>query len=604
MRFGIYVGVSFIVALTTVFHAWHTREEYFPTVVFMTTNKLAQVVIGNWVLVMGVVIGKALQMLFLGRLRDNEVEVVYDNARYAIMETCLALTVFRGDLSAVVFGMFAYLLIVKAYHWLAQARVEHLEQFNGPQGVASLLRLTSMVVLNILIDASMLLYCAGNVTLDEKPNVLILFAFEFAILSVAAISTLVHLVLHVIDTRMSGAWHGKSTCTMLLEFFSEVLTFSFYVIFFLVMLVFYGFLPVHLVRDMYVSFARVQRRLRTLVRYQRLVSTMEQRFPAATNDELAECEHTCIICRDAMRSGKKLPCSHIFHFHCLRLWLQQQQACPTCRADIPSHGLVASASTAERRNRRRIARNRPPAAIAQPPANPHGGDNDAVRGGNSPPAGVPRMGTTQPGRGFGSASRDGGVSRHPYGRNLIGEGLGPAGGGVSFGAFSHGIGGASSFASTGFASLLAGGVQRAKGDGVLPKGMMLSALLVVSQEGTVVRSGVNPNAAPSRIESCGSTMLLMAPPAPCGSFAVYGGWVGGPGRQGEVRLVDIAEPSFGQSTEDGPHSADDRQATRAEQAQDASNGASGVNGPVAAGGEAPRREGLRRRVFPGGRFGT
>ena len=59
----------------------------------------------------------------------------------------------------------------------------------------------------------------------------------------------------------------------------------------------------------------------------------------------------------------------------------------------------------------------------------------------------------------------------------------------------------------------------------------------VSQEGTVVRSGVNPNAAPSRIESCGSTMLLMAPPAPCGSFAVYGGWVGGPGRQGEVRLV-------------------------------------------------------------------
>ena len=55
--------------------------------------------------------------------------------------------------------------------------MEHLEQFNGPQGVASLLRLTSMVVLNILIDASMLLYCAGNVTLDEKPNVLILFAF-------------------------------------------------------------------------------------------------------------------------------------------------------------------------------------------------------------------------------------------------------------------------------------------------------------------------------------------------------------------------------------------------------------------------------------------
>mmetsp|Transcript_27950 Transcript_27950/g.36641 ORF Transcript_27950/g.36641 Transcript_27950/m.36641 type:complete len:414 (-) Transcript_27950:472-1713(-) len=31
-----------------------------------------------------------------------------------------------------------------------------------------------------------------------------------------------------------------------------------------------------------------------------------------------------------------LPCSHIFHFQCLRMWLQHQQSCPTCRADIPS----------------------------------------------------------------------------------------------------------------------------------------------------------------------------------------------------------------------------------------------------------------------------
>ncbi len=45
---------------------------------------------------------------------------------------------------------------------------------------------------------------------------------EYAILSIAAFSTAVHLVLHVIDSRMEGAWHGKATWTMLLEFFSEV----------------------------------------------------------------------------------------------------------------------------------------------------------------------------------------------------------------------------------------------------------------------------------------------------------------------------------------------------------------------------------------------
>jgi hypothetical protein len=39
-----------------------------------------------------------------------------------------------------------------------------------------------------------------------------------------------------------------------------------------------------------------------------------------------------------METAKKLPCNHLFHFHCLRTWLERQQSCPTCRADIPVHG--------------------------------------------------------------------------------------------------------------------------------------------------------------------------------------------------------------------------------------------------------------------------
>lgn len=45
---------------------------------------------------------------------------MYENARYAITETCLALTIFRGDISATVIILFTMLLFVKAFHWLAQ----------------------------------------------------------------------------------------------------------------------------------------------------------------------------------------------------------------------------------------------------------------------------------------------------------------------------------------------------------------------------------------------------------------------------------------------------------------------------------------------------
>ena len=47
-------------------------------------------------------------------------------------------------------------------------------------------------------------------------------AAEFAILSLSAAATAVKFALHIVDSNMAGAWHGKTMWIMLLEFFSEV----------------------------------------------------------------------------------------------------------------------------------------------------------------------------------------------------------------------------------------------------------------------------------------------------------------------------------------------------------------------------------------------
>lgn len=35
-----------------------------------------------------------------------------------------------------------------------------------------------------------------------------------------------------------------------------------------------------------------------------------------------------------MKSARKLPCSHIFHEHCLRRWLEQDSSCAICRKTL------------------------------------------------------------------------------------------------------------------------------------------------------------------------------------------------------------------------------------------------------------------------------
>ena len=47
---------------------------------------------------------------------------------YAVTETCLAFTVFRDDFSPKFVALFTVLLFLKAFHWLADYRVDYMER--------------------------------------------------------------------------------------------------------------------------------------------------------------------------------------------------------------------------------------------------------------------------------------------------------------------------------------------------------------------------------------------------------------------------------------------------------------------------------------------
>lgn len=133
---------------------------------------------------------------------------------------------------------------------------------------------------------------------------------------------------------------------------SDFLKLTTYLVFFTIIITYYG-LPLNIVRDVYITARSFIVRLRALHRYQAATRNMDQRYPNATPEEMsAMSDRTCIICREEMvlneaeqapintdgpnTTPKKLPCGHIFHFHCLRSWLERQQSCPTWSAIVLS----------------------------------------------------------------------------------------------------------------------------------------------------------------------------------------------------------------------------------------------------------------------------
>jgi E3 ubiquitin-protein ligase synoviolin len=140
-----------------------------------------------------------------------------------------------------------------------------------------------------------------------------------------------------------------------MDAFLDFLKLTTYLVFFTIIIIFYG-LPLNIIRDVYITARSFITRLRALRRYQTATRNMDQRYPNATHEEMSAMnDRTCIICREEMvlrnvpengaddplaqapapaldgpnTTPKKLPCGHVFHFHCLRSWLERQQSCPT-----------------------------------------------------------------------------------------------------------------------------------------------------------------------------------------------------------------------------------------------------------------------------------
>ncbi|GBG60630.1 hypothetical protein CBR_g8650 [Chara braunii] len=324
-----YSTVSLLLSIAVVYHAYQTREQFYPAMLYLATSKICVVVLGNMAFVLTILFWHLLKKIFLGNLREAEVERLQELLRHETMETCLAMTIFRGDFNASFVAMFTALLFIKIFHWLSQKRVEYIETTPSVSRLAHA-RIISFMFLLLAVDIVFLKY--SIIRAIGPPSVHLLFAFEYVILASSTVATCLKYVLYTIDVVMEGQWDNKAVYVFYLELVRDLLHLFVYLLFFLIIFVKIG-LPLHLIRDLYETFRNFKARVGDFIRYRRITSNMDK-FPEATQEELGRGDATCIICREEMSSAKKLPCGHLFHILCLRSWLERHMTCPTCRAPV------------------------------------------------------------------------------------------------------------------------------------------------------------------------------------------------------------------------------------------------------------------------------
>ncbi|OKO95068.1 ERAD-associated E3 ubiquitin-protein ligase HRD1 [Penicillium subrubescens] len=261
------------------------------------------------------------------------------------------MTIFRGELGGWFLVMFVLLLVGKVWGWIGEGRVEYLEQQPPANPRLFHIRLALSLVLSVLFNALMLRYCVNVVIEEARADMMIMFGFEFAILTILSTSTTlrysialteIYITHKQVKVKMeerraeiraarveaireharAGAsspptdlpdendvneleidvpgWEEKGRWVFYLDLLTDFLKLAVYLVFFAILLRFFG-LPIHILRDVVVTMRSFARRIMDFLRYRNATRDMNERYPDATAEEVAR-EDVCIICREEMTS--------------------------------------------------------------------------------------------------------------------------------------------------------------------------------------------------------------------------------------------------------------------------------------------------------------
>ena len=171
-------------------------------------------------------------------------------------------------------ALFTALLFLKVFHWLMQDRIAYMEQTPA----VSLLthgRMLLLMALLFALDAAFL-YHAVSVSLTRGPSVLLLFAFEHLVLASTVCSIFAKYALHINDLRLEGRWDEKGVYLFYLDLATDLFHMIVYLAFFVLICTYYG-LPLHIMRDLYLTCRSFRSRVSDFVRYRRVTHNMQVR---------------------------------------------------------------------------------------------------------------------------------------------------------------------------------------------------------------------------------------------------------------------------------------------------------------------------------------
>ncbi|KRY52538.1 E3 ubiquitin-protein ligase synoviolin [Trichinella britovi] len=253
VRYGHLLVFSFLLTAAVVFHAFHQRKQFYPSMVYLSKS-------------------------------NASVTHIADRAMFAVTETCLAFTIFRDDFSPRFVAQFTQLFFFKCFHWMAEERIDYMER--SPV-VTTLFcaRIMGLIAILSAVDSYHISH-AYFTTLQKGATPQIVFGFEYAILLTVVFHIAVKYVLHRVDLRQPHPWENKAVYLLYFELVIVFLRVLLYAIFICVTMQLHTF-PLFSIRPMYLALKTLKKAIMDAILSQRAIRNMNSLYPDVTAEDLS-----------------------------------------------------------------------------------------------------------------------------------------------------------------------------------------------------------------------------------------------------------------------------------------------------------------------------
>lgn len=283
-----------------------------------------------------ILLGTLIQRLVFGELRVSEQQHIKDKFwNFVFYKFIFVFGVMNVQAMEEVILWCSWFSVLGFLHLLAQLckdRFEYLS-FSATTPRRTHVRLLGLLGIILTIATFCLLICVV-VGCHSGINTFAFMVAECILLIVRTLYVITRYSIYLWDISHEGLWEKRGRYVYMTELVFELSELVIDMVHHIHMLVwgnmFLTMASLVICMQLRLLFYQLQHKVKSHRNYLRVLQLMNM-YPEISGVEILSEENTCAICWEHLESGRRLPCSHLFHASCLLAWLHQDPSCPTCR---------------------------------------------------------------------------------------------------------------------------------------------------------------------------------------------------------------------------------------------------------------------------------